>query len=309
MVRGLIIRKTFILIDLAVVALVAVVVGLVAMELTRVIPGPDAVSPEGVNAAGNAIPPLPEVADRPAYACLKQSGLFGEAGKWDPGAIAPPTTAETPADPPVVDTTLNLRLMGTIALGATSKFSTAFIENKDTNDRGRGYLIGDQVMDSVTLEEVLAREVIVLNKRFNPPKRERLKMDEAAAEPDTVAKAPSAPKTPADPGVSERVSLKRDEVVQELYANYADLVTNVKPEMARDANGNIIGVTAPNIGQVPLAQKLGIKDNDVLQTVNNEQIDSEQKIMELVQKYQTASSFKIGIMRDGKPKVITYSLN
>ena len=96
--------------------------------------------------------------------------------------------------------------------------------------------------------------------------------------------------------------------MQDLYANYADLVTNVKPELARDANGNVIGVTAPNIGQVPLAQKLGIQDNDVLQTVNNEQIDSEQKILEIVQKYQTATSFRIGIMRDGKPKVITYRL-
>ena len=82
--------------------------------------------------------------------------------------------------------------MGTIALGSGSKFSTAFIENLDTNDRGRGYLIGDQLMDNVTLEEVLSREVIVLNKRFSPPKRERLKMDEAQPESGSTAKAPTA---------------------------------------------------------------------------------------------------------------------
>ena len=310
MVRGLIIRKTFILIDFALAALVAVVVGLVAMEMTRVIPGADAVVSEGSSASEPTAPPLPQVADRAAYASLRQSGLFGEAGKWDPKAAPPPPPPPPPVADEVADTSLNLRLIGTIALGSKSSFSTAFIENLDTNDKGRGYLIGDQVMDNVTLEEILSREVIVLNKRATPPKRERLKMEEAA--PNTVA-ASTAPSTmpsppPAAPASSDHISLKRDEVVKEIYANYADLVTNLKPEMAKDDKGNVIGVTAPNIGQVPMAQKLGLKDNDVLQTVNNEKIDSEQKILEMVQKYQTASSFRIGIMRDGKPTVITYRL-
>ena len=313
MVRGLIIRKTFIVVDLALVALVAAVVGLVAMEMTRIIPGPDTVVPDGGNVAEPTAQPLPQVADRPAYASLKQSGLFGEAGKWDPKSAPPPApvVVEKPPEPELQDTTLNLRLIGTVALGEHNKFSTAFIENLDTNDRGRAYSIGDQVMDNVTLEGVLAREVFVLNKRFEPPKRERVKMDEAAPESAPVAKAPAAakPPTPNDSQSSDRISLKRDEVVQELYKNYADLVANLKPQMAKDENGNVIGVTAPNIGQVPMAQKLGFKDNDILQTVNNEQIDSEQKILEMVQKYQTANSFRIGIMRDGKPKIITYRLD
>ncbi len=311
MVRGLIIRKTFIAIDLALAALVAAVVVVVAMEMTRLIPGPEAVVPDGGAAAQPTVPPLPQVAERTAYASLKQSGLFGEAGKWDPKAIPPPAKVEEkPPEPDVSETTLNLRLMGTIAAG--SKFSTAFIENLDTNDRGRSYLIGDQLMDDVTLEEVSSREVKVLNKRFDPPKHERLKMDEAEPEAAPAAKAPSkaaAPTTPVEAPSPDRITLKRDEIVQDLYKNYADLVTNLKPEMAKDEKGNVIGVTAPDIGKVPLAQKLGIQEKDILQTVNNEQIDSEQKILELVQKYQTANSFRIGIMRDGKPKVITYRLD
>jgi type II secretory pathway component PulC len=311
MVRGLIIRKTFIVIDLALAVLVAAVVGLVAMEMNRVIPGPDTVVPEAGTAAEPTAEPLPQVGDRAEYASLKQSGLFGEAGKWDPkaaAAAAPPPTP--PPEPDVSESTLNLRLLGTVALGARSKFSTAFIENLDANDRGRGYWVGDQVLDSVKLEEVLAREVIVLNERFTPPKRERIKMDEEESVPGAAAVGPSVPATSPLPGSapSERVSLKRDEVMQDLIKNYESL-TALKAEMAKDDKGNVIGVTAPNISQVPMAQKLGFKDKDILQTVNNEQIDSEQKIMEMVQKYQTATSLKIGIMRDGKPKVITYQLD
>ena len=118
MVSGLIIRKTFIVIDLALATLVVVVVGLVAMEMTRVIPGPDAVLATAGNTDEPTAQPLPKVAERATYDSLRQSGLFGEAGKWDPKAIPPPAPVveEKPPEPDVSETTLNLRLMGTVAL-------------------------------------------------------------------------------------------------------------------------------------------------------------------------------------------------
>ena len=66
-------------------------------------------------------------------------------------------------------------------------------------------------------------------------------------------------------------------------------------------------VTGKAIAEVPLAKQLGLENGDVLQTVNNEKIDSEQKVLEMVQKYQDAGSFRIGIMRNGKQKIITYN--
>ena len=195
---------------------------------------------------------------------------------------------ETPAAPPVVDeevteTTLNLRLVGTLALSPTNKFSSAFIENVDQRDGGRAYAVGRQVLENVTLEEVYPREVIVLNKRTTPAKKERLRMDEDKDKAVPASAAPAAPGgVEVNDAATERISLSRDEIIQDITENYAELVTNVRPEMAKDENGNVIGVTAPNIGQLPLAQKLGVQDNDILQTVNNEQIDSEEKIMELV---------------------------
>ena len=107
---------------------------------------------------------------------------------------------------------------------------------------------------------------------------------------------------------SERVELDRKDFIRELYANYADLVTKVKPELYRDASGKVAGVTAPDIEDIPLAKQLGLANGDVLQTVNNEQIDSQEKVMEMVQKYQRSNSFRIGIMRNGKQKIITYNL-
>ncbi len=105
-----------------------------------------------------------------------------------------------------------------------------------------------------------------------------------------------------------QITLNREEFLQELYENYAELVTTIRPEYYRDASGNVVGLTAQNISQVPMAQKLGLQDGDVLQSINNEQIDSEQKVMELFQRYRSASAFRIGILRNGKPMVIAYRL-
>ena len=162
----------------------------------------------------------------------------------------------------------------------------------------------------MTLDEVFPREVILLNKRSTPPQRERLRMDEEKEGEDAAA-APGPAPAPAPEAVaepSERITLKRDEMIQEIASNYASLVTNIRPELVEDENGNVLGITASGIGELPLAQRLGVQENDVLQTVNNEKLDSEDKIMEMVQKYQTATSLRIGILRDGKPKVITYRL-
>ena len=103
--------------------------------------------------------------------------------------------------------------------------------------------------------------------------------------------------------------MKRDELIQDLYVNHGELLTKLRPELVTDDSNNVIGITAQNIGEIPLAQKLGFQEGDILQSINNERIDSEQKIAEIMAKYQNAASFRIGIQRNGQAKVINYRLN
>jgi general secretion pathway protein C len=177
----------------------------------------------------------------------------------------------------------------------------------------RTYSVGQQVVENVILDEIHPREVILLNKNTN--QREVLRFEDskdavaggaAAAPPGSkAAQQPQPP--PAAAG--NRVNLKKTELVQDLFMNYSDIATQVKPEPYRDPNtGNITGLTANNLESIPIAKKLGVQNGDVLQTVNNEVIDSEQKILELVQKYRNTNTFRIGILRNGKPMVITYKL-
>ena len=313
MVRALVIRQVFIVLDFALAALIVITASLVGMQLVEPAPRADASVFEGSSdesADGGAFQ-LPEVAKRKAYNGLVKSGLFGEAGRFDPTEEPPPPPPE-PKEEEAEDTQFNLRLVGTTAVGPESRFSSAFIEDLDQRTGVQTYKVDGEVLEKVKLAEVYQREVILLNERNTPATRERLRMDEEGegeSERVQVARRRTRPLPKPDSSRSERITLDRQEFIKDLYTNYADLVTKVKPELYKDANGKVVGITAKNISQVPLARKLGFVDGDVLQSVNNERIDSEQKILEMVQKYRNASSFRVGVMRNGKPKVITYRLN
>jgi len=264
--------------------------------------------------------------NRSEYDILVGNGLFGAAGKWDPKAQPMPASEEVgvPDDAEIAETSLNLALKGTIALEPGDPFSSAFIENLDNREPPRSFLIGQEVVENVILELVYQREVILLNNREDPPQRERLRMEDAKDNPGNAAPrgtsqmagvrpSSAAPRTvpggaAASDNAVERISVNREELIQEVFDNYASL-SALRPEISRDESGNVLGITAPDISKQPLAQKLGFKDNDILQTVNNERIDSEEKIMEIFQKYQNANSFRIGIIRDGQPRVLNYRLD
>jgi len=242
---------------------------------------------------------LADVGPRSAYDALANSGLFGQAGKDKPPAPPPP--------PPPVDETeteLPLKLAGTSATTPKDLYATAVILNTSDNALAT-FAVGQEVMAEplVTLEEIYPRKVILFNKKLN--RREVLRTDDEKA---LVKTASNKPIPAPNRRPSATITIDKSEVVQEIFVNYADIVTQIKPEMYRDASGKVAGITAANLESLPLAKKLDVRDGDVLQTVNNEKIDSEQKVIELVQKYRNSNMVRIGLLRDGKPVTRTYRL-
>ncbi len=324
MIRSLIIRQIFRFLDVALALAVFVAGGFAVSQFFTPMPTVDIdeafLTVETLETAG--LVQRPDT--RASYDGLVASRLFGPAGLWDPDAapIAPEEPPEPDIAPEIAESTLNLQLKGTIALTPGDPFSVAFIENLDEREPPRSFLIGTEVVDDVILELVYKREVILLNSRNEPPQRERLRMEDATGD-DQSSRAQmasrSAPRTypqratrPTPPVGSdsavERITIDRNELMQEVFDNYASLST-LRPQLYRDDAGNVLGLTADNISQQPLARKLGFQDNDVLQTVNNERIDSEERIMEIIQRYQNANSFRIGILRDGRPRVLNFRLD
>ncbi len=247
---------------------------------------------------------------------LLTSGFLGNAGRWSEDEI--PKRQEEVKEPPpqdtLEDTQLNLKLIGTIALSPKDRFSSAFIELSDKRIT-TAFAVGQEVIEQVFLEEVYPKEVILLNKKTNPPKKERLKLEDKsldllkAKNEETPNKSNIQSTKPSEPS-SKQIDLNRDEIVQDFFASYADLVTRVKPELYKNAEGKVIGITANNINEIPIAVKLGFKDGDVLTAVNDDVIDSDEKIVELIKKYSdvTLPSVKVSILRNGIPMDIIYRI-
>ena len=301
MLRGLAIRQAFLLGDWAIILLMVAGACYAAAHFLGIPLGQPAAQRDDVAVADPGGPGvLAAVKPRADYERIVTSGLFGSAGKaaQEKPAAAPPPVEE--------ETKLRLKLCGTSATKPRDLFASAIILNEEKNQTGT-FCVGQEVVDKVTLEEVWQRKVILLNKAAN--RREVLR-----SEPDTKEGAgggagPTTPQPKLTTGAGgNRVTLKKQEIVQDLVTNYADIVTQIKPELYHDAEGKVAGLTASNLESMPIAQKLGVKNGDVLQTVNNEVIDSEEKIMELVNKYRNSSTFRIGLLRDGKPLVVTYKL-
>jgi len=299
--RGLAIRQAFLLGDwLVILLMVAGACYAAAHFLGIPLEQPGAQRDDVAVADPGGPGALAAVKPRAEYERIVMSGLFGSAGKaaQEKPAAAPPPVEE--------ETKLRLKLCGTSATKPRDLFASAIILNEEKNQTGT-FCVGQEVVDKVTLEEVWQRKVILLNKAAN--RREVLR-----SEPDTKEGAgggagPTTPQPKLTTGAGgNRVTLKKQELVQDLVTNYADIVTQIKPELYHDAEGKVAGLTASNLESMPIAQKLGVKNGDVLQTVNNEVIDSEEKIMELVNKYRNSSTFRIGLLRDGKPLVVTYKL-
>ncbi|MCK5860972.1 MAG: hypothetical protein KAH38_00715, partial [Candidatus Hydrogenedentes bacterium] len=181
MVRSLVIRQIFRILDVILVIAVIVAGSFSVKQIFTAMPVIEVdealLTIESVETANLVCVP----GSRVDYELLVGNALFGPAGKWDPDAapLAPQINPEDDIDPDIADTDLDLQLKGTIALEPGDPFSTAFIENLENREPPKSFLIGQEIVENVILELVYKREVILLNKRSDPPQQERLRMEDA----------------------------------------------------------------------------------------------------------------------------------
>ncbi len=294
MLQGLVIRQAFQIVDWLLAALILVGIVFLAMSFLEKPAAMEIPAPPDATSAPQS--PLLEVQPRAIYDRFVMSNFMGAPAESGPAAPPPPTDVAPPTE-------LKLKLKGTAATSPKDLFASAIILNEDDKSI-LTYSIGQEVIEGVKLEEIHQRKVILFNSKSN--RREELRSDEESTGDVKTASA-STPATLAGGG-GKRITVKKNELVQEVFMNWADLVGKIKPQMHYDSNGKVAGITASDLESIPLASKLDIRNNDVLQSVNNEPIDSEAKIMELVQKYKNSNMVRVGILRDGKPMTVTYRL-
>ena len=306
MVKGLLIRQAFFVVDLSLALLVALFIYLIAAKQlgvdSRALPPPP-------DDPVDSTPQLPSVGPLSDYESIAASGLFGSAANMATDVVQ---TQENPNEVPPPPT---LTLHATAASDIPGDpLATAVIENSAaaTVTKVNTYYLNQPVTAELALKEIYPRKVILENKAANSLSTLEMRDPAEAPAPATPAvmargpgKRPPAPTAATDNGVK----LKRDELVEELAAyDYTEVVSTLNPVMAEDDNGNVTGISSDNFASIPLASQIGLQNGDVVNTVNGIKIDSDQKLMEIFTKFKNSNTFRLGVTRNGTPMMLTFDL-
>ena len=236
--------------------------------------------------------------------------MFGSAARYDPRR-KPATETPPPKPPPsevTEETKLKLKLFGTSVSGVGDLFAVAIIEVRQGGTRTKAFYLGQEIMSNVFLKEVRRKEVVIDNRRNR--RMENLTLDRSQANPKTSssprafsAGRPGAARVGTRP---QMITLDRADITKRMEEEYARLASTIDIKVVKDDQGRIQGVTTDNIESIELAAELGFKNGDILTSINNEPVDSQEKGAQIIQKYRNASIFRIGILRDGQPLYINY---
>ncbi len=198
-------------------------------------------------------------------------------------------------------TTLKLALLGTVS--GSSRNTYAVIE--ETNKRKQGlFKVGDSIQDAVI--KSIQRGVVVLKVG---DKVEKLTMDEAAARSTGPKKGrvSSRPRSPREegPGRTITVRVSRSDVEASLKdINQLLTQARVRPHFK---DGKPDGLAINRIKKGSFFSKLGLRDGDIVQAIDNTSIRSPDDILALYKKLKSGSGVGIQINRKGQQQTIKFT--
>lgn len=218
------------------------------------------------------------------------AGTGAPAGEMDLGAAAPnamPTADE-----------LELKLIGTIA--GDSFTSRAVIQNTTTG-AARPYKVGD-VIGPATVESIESDRVVV---RF-AGRRKVLPLQSGMVSPTRDASSESRhqnvavaeSQTSVEPQTHQ--SPPRLALLEDVFHK-----AKIEPYVER---GQTEGLKISGLQDTPLTGFFGLKNGDVVQTINGQSLTSKQKAFQVIQKAKTQSKLQLQLLRDGQPKELSLDL-
>jgi len=289
-------------------ALVACIVLLAVQIFNGLFAPPPAVKPPPKTDSYDSNPTDRAREIKPAeyYEAMAGRRIFGGVGASSSAKPAEPPPTSLDALPP---TSLTLKLLGT-AVG-TEGMSKAVIANEATKSTDV-YREGDKIKKtSTTVERILVRKV-VLNR---DGKREVLSFNLATKAP-TGAPSPRPTLSRQSPSRNRSPS-SRPSFTMVDRSEWQELGNRDPAELLDESgakvtptwkDGKIQGLQLENIADNEYAKRLGLKEGDIVSSVNGVRIQSLDQAFSLAQKLQRSPVIRVELVRDGRPQTLTYRL-
>jgi general secretion pathway protein C len=220
------------------------------------------------------------------YQVINGRNLFGSVEKA--AENIKPEAIET-----LEPTSLKIALLGTVA--GNEQNAVAVIEEKKLKKQGL-YRVGDSV-EGALIKMILRGKVIL---RVGD-KDEVLSMEE-----EDLSKTGDGRARPGASGEQTSIKVSRSDVEQSMQ-NINTLLSQVRIS-PHFKNGEADGLSISRIRPNSIFTKLGLRNGDVVQAIDQTPIQSPDDILSLYEKIKSGSSISIQINRRGQQQTINYEM-
>jgi len=227
---------------------------------------------------------------RSDYRAILQGNLF--AGPDDSADSGADTGQPQALDSMPSAEELGLRLVGTIAGGPA--VSRANIQNTKVNTTGV-YRIGDTVASAKI--EAIQQDAVVLSHEG----RQLILRSHTGATSSQESPADTGKPTEETPAPTTQqgtpAPIKAD-YIAEVFRK-----ATIEPVVKNDQTQ---GLQITGLDKIPMAELFGLKNGDIIQSVNGQQLTNKQKAFQVLMKAKTQSKVDIQLLRDGKSKNLSF---
>jgi general secretion pathway protein C len=233
------------------------------------------------------------------YTVISERNLFGGEAAGTPPPPAPPAEEVIPEDLPEASKSLGLKLVGTVVATGPSH-SLAIIENSSTRKQ-EGYHEGDRVKKA--LIKKIRRYSVVIN---TGKRDEILTMEPEETKGQARAPARKVKKPTAKPARGGTIQLEREELESAL-ADLNQLMQQVQIQPYKEGN-KPGGFMVSKIRPGSLFTKMGLRNGDVIQRVNDEVISDTEQAIELYESLLEGGEVALDIKRGRRKQRLVYEI-
>lgn len=230
-------------------------------------------------------------------AVIRDRNIFNSDGKIAPalGESSGPGSGKQEDDPEPVPTTLEITLLGTI-VHANPTRSIASVSVKAKNEQV-AVKVGDVIPDSLGTVIQVERNKLIFRNLANK-RREYVELKDDMK----VAFGTSKPVQQGEVTVLNENTreIKRSDI-DRLTSNLPELLQQARAVPRMGPGGTIECFSLAEIATGSIYERLGLKRNDCIKSVNGEKIDSPAKAMELYNALRSsADTINLGVERGGR---------
>jgi general secretion pathway protein C len=252
----------------------------------------------------------PSALRRESYSVIAQRDIFNSIKQAAP--LAPP---------PVVAQDLNIRLLGTSHLTQSRPF--AIVENQRTAQQSL-YRQGDEIEGVGRLVAIEKTRIIVEHEgqrlaveipqedmqapaAVSPPGPNLDETEGDEAPPDVPVQPPTSSARGVHPMGLNRYQLDRSTVDSNLN-NMSQLLTQMRA-IPNVQNGKSNGFSLSEIQPGSLFSQMGLRDGDLVTTISGQDLNDPTQAMAMLNQLRNQQNIQIGVVRNGRPVVLNYSIH